>query len=414
MTDLEALDRFVCDNDDLGVLEARVGRFNVFDALGVATAEIRHSNFLAWLLNPSETHGLGAAFLRPVLMDVLRRVDPTTRPLSPAEVDGEPLGDVEVRREWRNIDLLLVHRHPPHFVIAVENKVFSGEHSNQLARYRQTVLTEFPGLKPLFVFLTPDGDVPSDDEWVAYGYSDLYRILSRATEINATSMNADVAAFVRHYLRLVATRYMPDPDLDALCDRLYANHRQALDLIFARIKEQGRGLLSDIRGELESRGSWLVLNVTGRRVDCQPAAWADLLPPIGSIAQFKPTGWLRVYFDAGKNHLRFYVQVGPTDDQEARNTLIKALTHPDNDLGLKLGGSNVTGKWTRLMTKRLVPLDQGLPTDAEGAMAAIRKHLDGFEAQSQKITAALAKHFSDHADAETSGKEQAIAPQGNV
>ena len=47
ITDLEALEQFVVDNDRLLELEARIGRFNIFDALGIVNAEIRHSNFLA-------------------------------------------------------------------------------------------------------------------------------------------------------------------------------------------------------------------------------------------------------------------------------------------------------------------------------------------------------------------------------
>lgn len=34
--DLAALERFVVENDDLLAIESLVGRFNVFDALGVA------------------------------------------------------------------------------------------------------------------------------------------------------------------------------------------------------------------------------------------------------------------------------------------------------------------------------------------------------------------------------------------
>ncbi|MCI0365648.1 MAG: PD-(D/E)XK nuclease family protein [Phycisphaerales bacterium] len=47
---IEALEKFVVDNDDLLALEERIGRFNIFDSLGIARAEIRHSNFLAWLV----------------------------------------------------------------------------------------------------------------------------------------------------------------------------------------------------------------------------------------------------------------------------------------------------------------------------------------------------------------------------
>ena len=72
-TDLQALERFVAENDDLLTLEEQIGRFNIFDALGIARVEIRHSNFLAWLLTPGESHGQSDLFLKAFLMDVLRK-----------------------------------------------------------------------------------------------------------------------------------------------------------------------------------------------------------------------------------------------------------------------------------------------------------------------------------------------------
>ena len=39
----KALERFVVENDDLLDLESRIGRFNIFDALGITRVEIRHS-----------------------------------------------------------------------------------------------------------------------------------------------------------------------------------------------------------------------------------------------------------------------------------------------------------------------------------------------------------------------------------
>src|SRR2546421_1704315 len=72
--DRSALEEFVFDNEELSKLEELLGGFNIFDAVGIADAEIRHSNFLRWLLDPSENHGLGSLFLKPVLMDMLRHV----------------------------------------------------------------------------------------------------------------------------------------------------------------------------------------------------------------------------------------------------------------------------------------------------------------------------------------------------
>ena len=37
--------------------------FNVFDVLQYAEFEIRHSNVLAWLLQPEESHRIGRLFL---------------------------------------------------------------------------------------------------------------------------------------------------------------------------------------------------------------------------------------------------------------------------------------------------------------------------------------------------------------
>src|SRR5437868_13272046 len=105
--DLTALERFVVDNDDLLTLESLIGRFNIFDALSISQAEIRHSNFLAFILDPAESHGQGQLFLKAVLMDLLKAAPADLRPLSPIELDGTDLRGVEVMREWEHIDVLI-------------------------------------------------------------------------------------------------------------------------------------------------------------------------------------------------------------------------------------------------------------------------------------------------------------------
>src|SRR5438093_10084008 len=118
---LEALERFVVENDDLLQLESHIGRFNIFDALGITRVEIRHSNFLAYILDPAESHGQGQVFLKAVLMDLLKDAPANRRPFSPIELDGTDLRGVVIKREWEQIDLLISCQLPP-FVIAIENK----------------------------------------------------------------------------------------------------------------------------------------------------------------------------------------------------------------------------------------------------------------------------------------------------
>ncbi len=156
---LKALERFVVENDDLLALEERIGRFNIFDALGVARAEIRHSNFLAWLLDPAESHGQGALFLKSILIDLLAQTPPEMRPFSPVQLDGAELRGVDIRREWRNIDILIACEEPK-FVIAIENKIGSGEHGQQLSRYEEVVGEHFAHRDAMFVYLTTEGSEP--------------------------------------------------------------------------------------------------------------------------------------------------------------------------------------------------------------------------------------------------------------
>jgi hypothetical protein len=89
---LAALERFVIENDELLELEERIGRFNIFDVLRIARAEIRHSNFLAWLLDPAESHGQGDLFLKAILMDLLRQAPAEMRSLRSARRPPRPDG----------------------------------------------------------------------------------------------------------------------------------------------------------------------------------------------------------------------------------------------------------------------------------------------------------------------------------
>lgn len=144
-------------------------------------AEIRPSNFLAFLLDPAESHGQEQLFLKTVLMDLLKTAPTGSRPLSPIGLDGADLRGVDVRREWKGIDILILCREP-RFAVVVENKIGSGEHSDQLARYQRAVRENHPEVPALFAYLTVDGDEPSDEAWVPYTYADIHRVLRRVRD----------------------------------------------------------------------------------------------------------------------------------------------------------------------------------------------------------------------------------------
>jgi len=376
---LQALERFVVESDELLELEERIGRFNIFDALGVVRAEIRHSNFLAWLLDSNESHGQGALFLRAILMDLLKEAPPELRPLSPVELDGEEMRGVEVRREWKNIDLLITCKEPP-FVIAIENKIDSGESSGQLNRYKTIVHEHFSELNPMFVFLTTDGSEPSDDDWVPYSYADIHRVLDRVRRTGEGAIGDDVEAFLEHYLRLIGSRFMDDPKIDELCQRIYKNHRQALDLIFERMSATG-GLLSQIAEVIEVDPRWRILRRTNKVLRFVPSDWDEFLPPIGSRSTLPPTQWLFFLIRFHRRTCSFAFVVAPTRDATLRLKIIERLTHDPDEFGLKIffKSPNQVGKrQAHLSREKIATWKETDGLDHEKCIAAVKRRLDHY------------------------------------
>jgi hypothetical protein len=229
----EALEKFVLDNEDLARLEELTSQFNIFEAVGMVRQEVRHSNFLAWLLNPAQNHGLGDSFLKAFLTktSVDARVSCIAKTISPVDVDVWDLTGTEVRREWKNIDITLVDDSNK-FVCVIENKVHSGEHDNQLERYWWEAETAFPDWRRHYVLLNVTGDEPSDPHYVGVTYDEVCQVIERLLKMRASTIGDDVAMALSHYVTMVRRRVMPATEIQELCRRIYRKHQVALDLIY--------------------------------------------------------------------------------------------------------------------------------------------------------------------------------------
>lgn len=204
---------------------------NIFRALAISRREIRHSNFLAYLFDPQENHGLRDIVLRKFLRDIFADSRAEGRTLFDA--DTLDLRQIEIRREWRNIDLLILL---PEDVITIENKVDSSDHSNQLARYRKIIEESFQGKRHHFVYLTPFGNDPDDqseaDIWMNYSYVQIADILERILTIYHESFADKVLHYLRDYLTTLKRELLMNDDLNDLAVKVYQSHRAAFDFIF--------------------------------------------------------------------------------------------------------------------------------------------------------------------------------------
>ena len=59
------------EETDLDVLEIGLKEPNIFQILKSTNNELKHSNFLSWLLNPHESHKIGDIFLKRFIREVL-------------------------------------------------------------------------------------------------------------------------------------------------------------------------------------------------------------------------------------------------------------------------------------------------------------------------------------------------------
>jgi len=232
---LRALDAFVMDNGDLDKLEAATSQFNLFEAVGMVRAEIRHSNFLAFLLNPIQNHGLGDLFLKRLLQRTLTQTGRDLAGLSPVHLDMLDLSGVVVRREWNNTDILCVKNdilEGNRLAILIENKIDSDERLGQLKNYLQTVNLHYPTHRAIPLYLTPEGNEPSDERYIPIDYSLIADTLADVLDARRSVMGADVFTVINHYIQMLRRHIVIDSEVGKLARQIYEKHPKALEIIF--------------------------------------------------------------------------------------------------------------------------------------------------------------------------------------
>lgn len=223
----KALRDFLLDIECLNPLSEWTSKFNFFDILKITKTEIRHSNMLAWLLNPNENHGLSDSIIRGFIQYVTTTFSEDIDVFDTLLMDCH---DFTLQREWHNIDILAVSSNEK-FVLCIENKIYSGEHDNQLNRYRKIIEEAYPDYTKYYIFLSPEGTEASDtDYWCAMSYQEVLNIIENARK--KVKLLPDVELLIDNYIEAVRRDIVGDERLLQICAEIYKKHKKALDLIF--------------------------------------------------------------------------------------------------------------------------------------------------------------------------------------
>jgi hypothetical protein len=319
------LQQLVLDNPELERLEGIIDTFNPFVAMRWTRQEVKHSTFLSWLLNPRETHGLGSYCIRTFLKRVARYSAASPATPSVVEIDSWNLDGVVVTTEWRGIDIL-VQDDTNRFVAVFENKIDTGEHSDQLRRYRGDVEVHFPQHKKLFSYLTIEGDPPTDEGYIPIGYVEIAQFIDDTLRRRGEQVGLDVQSFLRQYADMVRRHIVEDSEIQQLCRAIYAKHQKALDLIFEHRPDRA-ALVSEMLQEIVSERSGVLKDHCSKSyVRFIPDSWDRL--PKGGVGGTPSKRMLLFEFDISKGGMFLKLVLGPGDEMGAKPCKLSSQPTP--------------------------------------------------------------------------------------
>jgi PD-(D/E)XK nuclease superfamily len=346
----KALENFVLDTGHLEQLEQNFSRLNFFEAIGQETRELRHSDFLAYLLDPSETHGFHDEFLRLFLKRALRNLSREATPISPIELDVWDLEKTVVQRERSNIDILLTHRDRK-FVVVIENKIESGEREGQLRSYRDFVEQNYSSYKKVYLYLTVEGDTPSDESYIIVTYKVVLEALEYLVQLKRPSIGGDIFILIDHYDRMIRRHLMVDESLKNLAVEIYRKHRQALEFIFEHRPDRQNELRLELERLVDTEEAL-------ERDRCSKAYIRFTVKEWDSLNGMKDgKGWTdtgRILLFEFKNlgdRLSLNLIIGP-GAPEIRQKLFR-LAQNTRQL-FKPASRNLTTTWTTIWTKQII------------------------------------------------------------
>jgi hypothetical protein len=305
----------------------------------VLSVEGVHSDVLAWLLRPDGWHGLGDEFAQRLIQVALKRCGLSLD--GPVVVNGI---DLEFSTGKGPIDILVRAKvGGANLVLGVENKIDSPEGDGQLARYGSALKSLFPNDVVALVLLAPQEREPQiapSCVWTPLDYATIADLLEEA--IAATGLGVgDPAgrAIAAHYLEIVRTNIMgeSDPEIDRLCQALYASHKEAWHVIRRRLPtwrdefHDQIGISLTQRLEEEHGGNW-AYSIRRNRYTCvfRPE-WSAL----GSREADTIVGLTSATHTEARLHFRFVASRSDTDDGQTGGYEIrlKVTTSENPQLG---------------------------------------------------------------------------------
>lgn len=393
-------------NSDLARLRAlvdeskiRPASFNLFEFLGLYRQEAVHSNFLGWLLNPAQSHGVEDYFLKNFLLATTASTDA----VASAKIAAADWSKAIIHLEWHAIvdgvdsylDILIVNPQAQ-ILCAIENKIFSPEGlgtdgRSQLTRYREALEHAYPGFARQYVFLSPEGmpsQSPSEQAlWTPANYTTILNLVEQTLDHSSNAISDEVRVFLRQYAATLRRNIVPEStEMRQLARQIYLEHREAVDLIYANKPNYVNEAKQIFKEAIAAHGGWELDREDQYFVRFRSADW-DEFP-----ATRKGTGWkpqsealllFQFGFQAANPNPSFVLALSPGPDEAVREKLFDVVRQ--NPALFRPTGNVLRPDWNILHEEQeriLDDSDYGISWDDGSARAKIMAWVADF-AQNQ-------------------------------
>lgn len=172
----------IARNKDFLRLHRELNKFNIFHATGMKNQEIKHTQFLGYLLDPNESHGLKEEFLLRFIQSLPKQATGSACNINLLDFNlsyARVIKEKTFEKNENRLDLLIeipsLDSPSKIYIIAIENKIRATAAENQLERYENSITSSYREVikdKPILLYLSINEDSIANKSWTPILYSD--------------------------------------------------------------------------------------------------------------------------------------------------------------------------------------------------------------------------------------------------
>lgn len=287
---------------------------NIFHILEDTKKELKHSNFLSYLLNPNENHGLYEIFLQGFIREIFSDYVEKGVKVSVLDMVDLNYNEVQVLREWKNIDILVVMKSD---VFCIENKINITDHSEQLEKYRNIIDSSYPIHRKHYVYLTPFGETPTQKDEEKYyhclSYQIIVDLLGSIVSVYKSRLSDSILLYLNDYITTLKRNILMNDELNEKAARLYAKYADAIEFIYSAKPDVSETLYPFFENAIKKAG-FVICSKNKGYVRFTTKELDELLPKTGMGWPNKESFAFEFDYFWNKGKYVFRAVISPCDD----------------------------------------------------------------------------------------------------